>query len=70
MSEHRTEDQRAWNRCDECGRFIAFKDFDDGAIRQMVTPDSDYSAETWETICKDCVRGDLINSLPIQAGSQ
>ena len=42
-----------WNKCDECGRFIAMADFDKGAVRRMVYPDSDRSAETWETLCRD-----------------
>ncbi len=47
--------ERNWNRCDSCGRFVAFRDFDlGGAIRRMVTPDSEFSKETWETICGDC----------------
>lgn len=41
-----------WNRCDVCGRFIAMDDFDNGAIRRMLTPDSDRSREEWETLCK------------------
>jgi hypothetical protein len=44
-----------WNRCDVCGRFIAYKDFDDGKARRcMVTPDSDYSSEAYETLCIKC----------------
>lgn len=42
-----------WNRCDVCGRFIALSDFHrKRATRQLVTPDSDYSAEEYETLCK------------------
>lgn len=40
-----------WNRCDVCGKFIAMNDFGRGAVRFMVTPDSDRSRETWETLC-------------------
>jgi hypothetical protein len=40
-----------WNRCDVCGRFIAYDDFDNGATRQMLTPDSHFSSEDWETLC-------------------
>lgn len=41
-----------WNRCDVCGQFIALHWFDCGeATRDLVTPDSDYSKETWETLC-------------------
>jgi len=43
-------------RCDLCGRFISFKDFENGtAIRRMLTPDSEYSQEEWETRCPKCV---------------
>lgn len=41
-----------WNRCDACGKFIPLSDFDKGAVRSMVTPDSDRSRETWETLCR------------------
>jgi CRISPR/Cas system-associated protein Cas10 (large subunit of type III CRISPR-Cas system) len=45
---------RQWNRCDVCGKFISFADFESGkALRIMVTPDSDYTAETFETLCRD-----------------
>lgn len=40
-----------WNRCDECGRFIALADFDRGAVRRLVYPDSEFTRETWETLC-------------------
>jgi len=40
-----------WNRCDKCGRFIALEDFDRGAIIEMVTPDTDYTSETYLTLC-------------------
>jgi uncharacterized cysteine cluster protein YcgN (CxxCxxCC family) len=40
-----------WNRCDVCGRFIALGDFERGAVRNLVYPDSDRTVETWETLC-------------------
>jgi hypothetical protein len=40
-----------WNRCDQCGQFIAIDDFDSGAVRRLVYPDSEYTRETWETLC-------------------
>jgi len=41
-----------WNKCDVCGRFISMSDFEIGkAVRRMTTPDSDYSAEDYETMC-------------------
>ncbi len=42
-----------WNTCDACGRFIPMKDFEDGsAIRNLLTPDSELTIETYETYCK------------------
>ena len=38
-------------RCDDCGRFIALEDFNQGAIRRLITPDSHYSRETYITKC-------------------
>ena len=54
-----------WNRCDVCGRFISYHDFNTAmAVRYMKTPDSHYTAETYVTLCKDhngslpiCVEG-------------
>lgn len=44
-----------WNKCDICGQFISLKDFESGlAIRKLLTPDSDYSTEEYETICSKC----------------
>lgn len=43
-----------WNRCDVCGRFILLADFmrkDRPAIRRLLTPDSEFSRETFETLC-------------------
>ncbi len=46
-------DAKKWNRCDECGVFISFDDLEKGlAIREMETPDTDYTSETWITLCK------------------
>lgn len=45
-------------RCDYCGRFIALESFENGqALRDMVTPDSDYSRESWETYHILCAIG-------------
>jgi hypothetical protein len=45
------EGDHYWNKCDACGRFISFDEFEAGAIRRLVYPDSDYTRETWETLC-------------------
>ncbi len=53
-----------WNQCDSCGRFIAYRDFDlwqtcvacgTGAVRRLITPDSHFTNEEYETLCKNCV---------------
>jgi hypothetical protein len=44
-------EDKNWNRCDTCGKFIGIFDFDRGAVRRLVTPDSHWSKETWETLC-------------------
>lgn len=42
-----------WNRCDVCGRFVSMANLDSGvATRHMALPDSDFSAETYETLCR------------------
>jgi hypothetical protein len=41
-----------FNKCDECGKFIPYEDFTNGAARKLLTPQSDLSEETWETLCK------------------
>ena len=49
-------DDKLWNRCDVCGRFIALSKFQccktQGAVRRLITPDSDRSREEWETLCE------------------
>lgn len=45
-----------WNRCDDCGRFIAYEDFDNGAIRSLATADTAFSSESYLTLCKACNR--------------
>jgi hypothetical protein len=37
-----------WNRCDYCGRFIAYADFESGkAVSYMEHPDTEITRETW-----------------------
>lgn len=41
-------------KCDICGKFISYSDLDLGlATYRMITPDSDVSYETWETLCRE-----------------
>lgn len=47
-----------WNRCDVCGRYIALSAFDccktaGRAVRTLVTPDSEFTREEWETLCPE-----------------
>ena len=43
-----------WNKCQECGRLISYSDIETGkAINRMITPYSDVSYESWETLCRD-----------------
>ena len=43
----------AWNRCDDCGKFIPYRDFEKGkAIRSLITPSSHFTNEEYETLCK------------------
>ncbi len=53
MKPFKDEDPH-WNRCDICGRFISLEDFDSGkANRRMVTPDTAFTCEDYETLCKE-----------------
>jgi hypothetical protein len=45
----------SWNRCDDCGRFIAYEEFGNGAIHKLITPLSACTWEEWETVCGKCV---------------
>lgn len=51
--------RETWNRCDDCGRFIGPDEFDRGAVRQLVYPDSELTRETWETLCRKCAQKEL-----------
>lgn len=47
-----TRYEGARNRCDVCGRFIPYDDFAYGhAKRNLITPDSAFTREEWETLC-------------------
>jgi hypothetical protein len=39
-------------KCDVCGKFVSYKDLDDGlATHKLVSSDSEYSNEGYETLC-------------------
>jgi hypothetical protein len=45
-------------RCDECGRVIPWKDLEIGAAtRTFITPDSMFSSEEYETLCRRHANG-------------
>jgi hypothetical protein len=45
-----------WNRCDYCGRFIAYADYDAGrAGVDEIYPDSFCTVETWERYHVSCL---------------
>lgn len=47
-------DKASAPNCDECGKFISFADLASGAAsHRMVTPSSDISYESWETLCRE-----------------
>ena len=46
-----------WNKCDFCGRFIGIEEFVNlTAERHVVTPDTAFTAEEYETFHVMCVR--------------
>jgi hypothetical protein len=49
-------EREIWNKCDHCGKFIGFEDFDSGKARRvLICPDSSFTAENYENLCKKCV---------------
>jgi hypothetical protein len=41
-------------KCDVCGRFVSIGDLEKGlATRRLVTPDSHFTCEEYETFCRD-----------------
>jgi hypothetical protein len=44
-----------WNRCNICGRIIAYQEFaDETAVNRLVNPDAYGSDELWDTYHKKC----------------
>lgn len=42
-------------KCDACGKFVSHEDLEKGNARHaLVTPDSHYSKEEYETTCRGC----------------
>ena len=45
-------------KCDVCGRFLAADDITSGrASYRLITPDSEFSFEEFETLCWRCNKG-------------
>ena len=46
--------EKVWNRCDDCGRFIAYKDFEDSSanIAFHLTYEG---RESYTTTCHSCI---------------
>lgn len=43
-----------WNKCDVCGKFIPFRDIEDGiAVRKLLAPESWGQEDEYETLCRD-----------------
>lgn len=57
LPSNTTAREAPWNRCDECGRFISLDDFGavgeevGPAVRYLITPDSEFTDERYETFC-------------------
>ena len=48
--------------CDDCGKFVSYKDLADGtALHALLTPDSDLTKETWESLCRKCFTKELVD---------
>lgn len=44
-------------KCDNCGQFISNIAIRNGEARRvMISPDSDWSYEEWETLCPKCTK--------------
>lgn len=44
-------------KCDNCGQFISNIAIRNGEARHvMISPDSDWSYEEWETLCPKCTK--------------
>lgn len=59
------EHKLRWNRCNACGKYISMRDFASGAaMRKMITPDSEFTKEEFETLCRHhaaSITEDIIN---------
>lgn len=50
------------NKCGSCGKFISFKELGDGASIRLVTPDSAFTEETYDILCKKCNDKEVLKS--------
>lgn len=57
MDSYRDSHDRIFKKisCDICGRYISYNELESGkAQRNLITPDSDYSTEDYETYHVEC----------------
>ena len=41
-------------KCEVCGRFIGYDELESGDARHvLLTPDSEFTSEEWETLCPE-----------------
>ena len=53
-----------WNRCDICGKFVSMADFVNGdARRELITPDSEFTSEDYETYHVRCNAEELAREM-------
>lgn len=60
--------QNLWNqmpiKCDICGQFVSIQSLIDGeAIRKLITPDTYFTSEEYETVCAKCNKTTNANQL-------
>lgn len=55
---------KCWNRCEYCGKFVSFKDIEEGkVVHKLLYPDSQFTKETYETYHKSCNPGIELKNL-------
>lgn len=55
----------AWNRCDECGRFVALEDIEDALDASGIVPDPNDEDSVWSEDASEYYR---LNSTPANGG--
>ena len=47
------------NKCDYCGKFIAWLDIENDHAISKIHPDNEYHGEYHESVCKRCNKKDI-----------